>query len=256
MRVLVLVAAAAICLSAPAAAAPQVLGLQASNGPVPLLCDDEDCSAVAGTFCLQRERAMPTYGTPYTPTYPERLTLSLLTAGGSVIDIGAEPYLRFAAYSGYNTVRMIVPRSLPEVYDAVAVAVHIGPGVSLVPVATAKDRNPQLPDEIALATGPLRQAAGRYLDAASVNADAARLVAALMNALAESRTIHDDNSRLWDSTVTAATTAGYATDAVPQARRAYEQCRGIADLRGCLLNRHREMMQPDNRRFWDESVGY
>src|SRR5262249_48754508 len=92
-------ATALLLLAHPAAAAPQVLGLMASNGPVPLRCDERDCSAIVPSFCLQRERAMPSYGTGYEATHPERMTLALTTANGTV-RLPAAAHLRFAGFDG------------------------------------------------------------------------------------------------------------------------------------------------------------
>jgi hypothetical protein len=245
-----------IGLTGTASAASQVLGLTASNGPVPFTCDDDDCTALAGTFCLQRERTIPAWGTPYVASHPDRLTLALLTRDGRIAKLAGGPWLRFTAYNGYTMVRMTVPRSLLAARDATAVAVEIGPGISLVPTSRAGDRDPQSADEIALATGPMRIAAARYLDAPAISVDAARLVTALVSALPDRRTIHDDYSAVWQTTITADLTDGLDPAALSSARSAYDRCRGQPELRQCLMSRHRELMQRDNARYWDESAGY
>src|SRR5262245_51461091 len=84
---------AAVCLIGAtrqtASAAPQVLALMTSDQPIPLACNDSECSALVGTFCLQRDRDIPVYGQPYEANLPERLTLSLLDAKGAVRQIEA-----------------------------------------------------------------------------------------------------------------------------------------------------------------------
>jgi hypothetical protein len=242
--------------SGTASGAPQILGLTASNGAVPFTCDEEDCTALAGTFCLQRERALPAWGTPYVASHPDRLTLALLTRDGRIAKIAGGSWVKFTAYSGYTMVRMTVPRSLLAARDATAVAVEIGPGVSLVPTPSAADSDPQSDDEIALATGPIRMAAARYLDAPAVSIDAARLVTALVSALPERRTIRDNYGAVWQTTITADLTDGLDPAALSAAQRAYDRCHGQAELRQCLMSRHRELMERDNARYWDESVGY
>ena len=249
-------AAGLVAGASAALAAPQVLGLTASNAPIPLTCDDDVCTAIAGTFCLQQERPIPTYGARYEPTHREQLTLALLGADGEVTRIEGGPWLQFTAYSGYTMVRMSLPRGVLAAYDATAAAVEIGGGVSLVPAARADDGNPQSEDEIALATGPMRRAATRYLDQPSLDVDAARLVATLVNALPEGRTIHDDNSGLWQKTVTEGVTGSLSPEAVTRAAQAYDQCRDLPNLRHCLIARHRELMTDENKKFWTESAGY
>jgi hypothetical protein len=245
-----------IGLSDTASAASQVLGLTASHGPIPFTCDGDDCTALAGTFCLQRERAIPAWGTPYLASHPDRLTLALLTRDGRIAKLAGGPWVRFTAYGGYTMVRMTIPHGLLAAHDATAVAVEIGPGISLVPTPRAGDTDPQTTDEIALATGPMRSAAARYLDAPSVSIDAARLVTALVSALPERRTIRDDYSAVWHTTITADVTDGLDPAALPSAQRAYDRCRGQPELRQCLMSRHRELMERDNARYWDESAGY
>jgi hypothetical protein len=245
-----------IGLSDTASAASQVLGLTASNGAVPFTCDEDDCTALAGTFCLQRERAIPAWGTPYVASHPDRLTLALLTPDGRIARLPGGPWVRFAAYNGYSMVRMTVPRSLLAAHDATAVAVEIGPGISLVPTPRAGDLDPQSADEIALATGPMRIAAARYLDAPAIGVAAARLVTALVSALPERRTIRDDYTAIWQTTITADLTEGLDPAALSAAQRAYDRCRGQAEIRQCLMSRHRHLMERDNARYWDESAGY
>jgi len=245
-----------IAAAGPALAAPQVLGLTASNTPIPFSCVGDSCTAVAGTFCLQRERAIPTWVTLYRASHPERLTLALFARDGSVARVAGGPWIEFSAYIGYTMVRMSLPRALLAAHGATAAAVEIGPGISLVPLPQAGDGNPQSPDEIALATGPMRLAASRYLDSPSVGTDAARLVTALVNALPERHAIHGDNGGLWQSTITDSLTRGVDPAAISSARSAYDRCRDYTDLRRCLISRHRELMERGNAKFWEETAGY
>jgi hypothetical protein len=237
-------------------AAPQVLGLTASNAPVPLNCTGDSCTAVAGTFCLQHERVIPTWGAAYQASHPERLTLALLGRDGTIARIAGGPWIKFSAYSGYTMVRLSVPRTLLATHDATAAAVEIGPGIALVPLPQAGDGNPQSADELALAVGPMRIAAAHYLDQPSVGADAARLVAALVNALPEQHGIADDNSGVWSRTVTADLAATVDPAALAGAHSAYDRCRQQTDFRRCLVSRHREFMEDGNDKFWDETAGY
>jgi hypothetical protein len=237
-------------------AAPQVLGLTASNAPIPFRCAGDSCTAVAGTFCLQRDRVIPTWGTPYGASHPERLTLALLGRDGQIARIAGGPWIKFSAYNGYTMVRLSLPQSVLAAHDATAAAVEIGPGIALVPLPQVGDSNPQGADELALATGPLRIAAAHYLDQPSVGTDAARLVAALVNALPEQHGIDDDNSALWSSTITDGLTNAVDPAAISGARNAYDRCRQLTDIRRCLVSRHREFMEDGNDKFWDETAGY
>src|SRR3546814_2176948 len=65
----------------------------------------------------------------------------------------------------------------------VSLTVEVGPAVSLIPEAVAGDTDPQTAEEIALATGPLRNVAERIFDSAGQSADPDRITALLINSL-------------------------------------------------------------------------
>jgi hypothetical protein len=254
-RIIAIAAGIAVSSSA-ALAASQVLGITATNAPIPLRCNDVDCSAVTGSFCLQHERMMPSWGAVYEATHPERLTLALALRDGSTVRVAGGSSIRFDAYDGYTMVRMSVPRTLLTAHGATAVALEIGPGVALVPRPLPGDPNPQSADEVALATGPMRAAAASYLDRRSAATDAARLLVALVNALPEQRAIDDHDGRLWRNTITADVAATIDPAAVAKARHAYESCHDLPDLRRCLISQHHDLMEHGNIAFWDETAGY
>ena len=78
------VALAISAMAAPAGAAPQVLGMMASSDPIPFTCNDRECYALVGSFCLQRDRDVPGFGEPYEPNFTERLKLSLTDSAGNI----------------------------------------------------------------------------------------------------------------------------------------------------------------------------
>ncbi len=257
-----LAAAAALALSAlaaPAGAAPQVLGMMASSDPIPFTCNDRECYALVGSFCLQRDRDVPGFGQPYEPNFTDRLVLSLTDGAGKIIRVSADDVaLRIHSHGTYTMVRVSLPRQDLDRLNATAVAMQIEPGVSLVPLALAGDPDPQTPEEIALATGPMRIAASRFLDAPSVDADTARLVAALVNGLPESRTIRDDYLGAWNRVVSETVRERADPEVLKRAEDSFRACAQYyqGSLRQCLLSHHQQMMIPENREFWDETSGY
>src|SRR5262245_11362605 len=93
-----LAAAAALALSAGAAsAAPQILGIVASNGALPLVCDDQGCRVELSTFCLQQPRANPEVGQQYTLADAASVTLIGRNAAGETLRLPAGPYLSFVS---------------------------------------------------------------------------------------------------------------------------------------------------------------
>lgn len=248
-----------LTMAAPAEAAPQVLGMMASSDPIPFTCNDRECYALVGSFCLQRDRDVPGFGHPYEPNFADRLTLSLTDAAGKISRISADHVtLRIHSHATYTMVRVSLPRPELDRLKATAVAMQIEAGVSLIPLARTGDPNPQTPEEIALATGPMRIAASRFLDAPSGNADTARLVAALVNGLPESRTIHDDYLGAWSRVVSEPVRRRTDPAVLKRAEDSFRACAQYYEgsLRQCLLSHHQQMMIPENREFWDETSGY
>lgn len=236
----------------PAATAPQVLGLAESGGPLPLYCDEGGCRAHLTAFCLQRERSMPDYGTAYTPAAGTRITLIATLPSGQV-RLPGEAYLRFSAYRHFTAVTALLPPETAARLGAIAFAVEVGPLAALVPAEEAADPDPQTPEEIQLAAGPIRAAAARFFDASGPEADAVRLTNALINALPDRGVrLDDDHAGVWQRTVDE---AGADPAGVAMARRSYEGCRLQFGLRRCLELLHSDIVARANRAYWKGAGG-
>ena len=245
-----------------AEAAPQVLGLVASNGsPTPLICKGAECSAHLSAFCLQEARDAPSSGTSYAPATGGTVTLVATTADGRTLRLPGQDHLDFRSLIGFTSVRVSLQQETLAALGAVEAAVEVGPAVSLLPVTLARDPNPQTAAEVALATGPIRQAASRMFEAPGTASDAARITSLFINALPpgelETQTTRDG---LWQAKAADPTITGATADGIAMAQRIYDACRGAVDsrsansLRSCLELRHAELMGRTNHKFW-ESVG-
>ncbi len=271
MRARVTTGAAALGLAiaaagfAPAAAAPQILGLMASNGAVPLTCDGAACRADLSTFCLQQARPMPGPGTAYRPADGAALTIVATTGDGATVRLPGAAYLSFVSDRGYTSVRVTLPRARLAEIGATAAAIEIGERVSLLPLPVAGDPDPQTPEEIALATGPLRRTADRFFNAGDPPAEAARLTALLVNALpARGRSAFDQpgtEEALWRQAVGAEALATAAPAARDLATGVVADCRRQVDeghafsLRRCLEGGHDRLIIDTNIRFWESTGG-
>src|ERR671939_672657 len=105
----------------------------------------------------------------------------------------------------------------------------------------AGDPKPQSPEEIALASGPLRQLATARLEQGSA-AIAARLTERLINALPpQDQETAEVRSALWDRTLT---TVSADQEAVALARQAFDGCQSALangytrNMRHCLELQH------------------
>ena len=76
VRIVTLGIVLSLVIGGRASAAPQILGLLATNAPTPLTCNDGICSAQFSAFCLQQHRKSPTAGTAYRPAKRTALTLT------------------------------------------------------------------------------------------------------------------------------------------------------------------------------------
>jgi hypothetical protein len=247
-----------------ASAAPQVLGLVASNGaPTPLTCVDGECSAQFSSFCLQQSRPAPSRGDGYMVAEGGSLTLVARNAAGETFRIPANDALQIQSLIGFTSVEISLPKAKLAELGATEVAVEVGPAVSLVPVVAADDPNPQSDDELALAIGPMRLAATPMFESPGTASDAARITTVLINALpasgAESANVRNG---LWvamldNPALTGATAGGRNT-----AERVYESCKISVEshssysMRNCLELRHADLLADTNHKFWKDSVGY
>ena len=207
-----------------ATAATQILGLAATGGPVPLVCEDGRCTAELSAFCLQRDRKSPGFEARYRLSDGQDLTLVFIDAAGSERRLAA--------------------------------AIVVGERTSLLPLPTADHPLPPDAEEVAYATGPARAVAADLFDGDDGKAGAARLLARLIN-LAPARTRLSTHRRreLWRR-VAGAAPDDAAGSAARHAATLFGACqRDIAEgrmfgLRNCLQGRHDELMIDLNLRYW------
>ena len=254
---------AALLLALPssnATAAPQLLGLVASNGPVPLLCNRDHCTAELSSFCLQEDRPVPPAGTGYSPAPGLEVTLRVTAADGSVRRLNAGHHLGFASVRNYTAVEVSLPVEALAALGAVAAAVEIGPGLALVPEPRAGDPLPQSSADVSFAT-EIRRTAGTRLVDLSQRAGAARVLGLIVNRLSPED--HDrvtPRDRLWRE---ALAQAGQDREApgLARAEGAFGACLNRkapdndAALRWCLQLRHDALMIGLTSDYWAAAKG-
>jgi len=246
-----------------AEAASQLLGLVASNGlPTPLQCGDGVCSGHFSSFCLQEARPAPATDSEYRLAPGARLTLVLRRADGASLRLPGNGLLAIHALIGFTSVRIDVPQAKLAALGAVSAAVEVGPDSSILPVEAAGDPNPQTPEEIAYATGPMRHLAERSFEQPGPAADAIRLTSLVINSLpADEPQTPAARDAVLDQVMARASALPLTAQGVAEARRIYRSC-GIAvdsrssfNLRTCLEIQHADMMAATNREFWRSTGG-
>lgn len=258
------IAAGALCfgLPAPAAAAPQVLGLVVSAGATPLACDATACRAELSSFCLQQPRANPLPYTAYSPADGAAIFLVGTDLEGAAVRLPAAPYVRFASARGFTAVEATIPAATLRALGLAAAAIEVGRDAALLPAAVDRDPDPQSADEIAAAIGPVRQAAEPFFDEAGESSDGIRATSAMINALpATGRSPTDGDGHLLLAIGTA--TAGDRDHAGGVlARSLHAACVAKVDvthhiysMRDCLEGSHDRLVVKTNIRFWDSLGG-
>lgn len=150
----------------PAWAAPQILGLVASNGmPTPLSCADGQCSGLVNSFCLQFARPSPDDGSAYSLLPGGGITILGLRADGSSFRLAGAGLVTLRSRAGFSAVTVSVPESALRKIGAVSASVEVEALTAALPVAVAGDSDPETQADIDQATGALRQLAQSTFEA-------------------------------------------------------------------------------------------
>lgn len=262
-RSLIVMAGAALTALAtlgigPVQAAPQALGLVATNGPVGLTCAGADCSAELTTFCLQPDRFAPHRGNRYEPVNADAIGLVGTRADGRQVALDAAALLRFESARNHLAVRVSLSRQQIADFGLTRVDIVVGERVALLPVAVPGDPNPHSAGEIAVLTGPLRGLGSQVVDSDTGRMQAARVTNRMINLLPpDGKADVTGSDALWEQAVRDAGRQALTPAARKKADGAYGFCRfaietGVrSELRSCLQTQHDGFMKPLNADYWD-----
>ena len=259
------VAAAAFVIGiGTAAAAPQILGIVASNGsPTPLVCDEVNCGALFSAFCLQEARPAPFAGQEYSVALGGNMTLIASTASGQTIRLPAQDYVRITSRIGFTSVQVAVPFSRMAELGATDLQIEVGPNVSLLPVAVAGDVEPQTTDEIEYATTVMREVAAKRFDTHNASSDAARIASVFINVLpARGQESARTRGALWATLANDPVLADATPEGLAMAKDMYHSCqisvetRSTYSMRYCLELRHADLQASSNHQFWKDTAAY
>ncbi|QEX15195.1 hypothetical protein FRZ44_04750 [Hypericibacter terrae] len=241
-----------------AQAAPQILGVVASHGPIPLNCLNDGCRADLSTFCLQQSRDNPARGQTYVPIEGAEIVLSGTNRLGQNVRLSATPYLEFATDRGFTAIEVTLPPGELAKLGLFDIAIDIGERVSLVPMAAANDTNPQTAAEIAIATGTVREVGTEFFDRIDEAGDAIRLANQMINALpARGHSINDSDGRVLEAAIASETGRASGIEGVTLARKMYATCGAKVEVshyfdnvRSCLEAAHDELVANTNIDLW------
>jgi hypothetical protein len=239
--------------SAPAQAAPQILGLMASIEPVPMTCVDGTCTAELSSVCLQKHRPTPPTGTVYRAAKGTEIILMVAGPNGVNRRLRVEATLSFTSLRQYTAVKVSLPEAAVRRLGNGPARLSVGPMASIIPVVLQHDPNPLSADEIVRYTGPLRAAAERAFERDSARVKATRILNQMVNRLPENSGVgieHVDS--LWQQT------AGNDVTAETQKfiKRAVKDCREtlrigmLPGLRSCLAYQHDYLAGENTNNAW------
>jgi hypothetical protein len=238
---------------APAEAAPQILGLIASNKPVPMTCAHGTCTAELSSVCLQQHRDTPSTGTVYRPAKSTHIVLTVSGADGVVRRQRVEAALDFISLRQFSAVKVSLPEVTVRRLGSGQAKLSVGAMASIIPVAVQGDPNPQSASEIASYTGPLRALAERAFEQDNDRVNATRILNQMVNRLPESGSAGiEELPSLWRRTVSKDVTAGTQKFL----KRAVKDCREtlrigvMSDLRSCLSYHHDYLSGENTTNGW------
>jgi hypothetical protein len=240
-----------------ASAAPQILGLVATETPTPLTCSDGLCTAQLSAFCLQQYRTSPRAGTPYQPAEGSDVALRFTGPGGAQHVLPANNRVTITSTRGHYAVLVSIPEDDIRVFGGRNAAISVGAMASLVPVAQPGDKTPLDEKEITYITGPHRKAVQNALDP-DANL-AAQTVSRLISALPRGRTTAERRNRIWREVMGEASSpslnAGHrlAYDDYRYCKRWADTGRGYG-LRDCLQEMHDHTATGITEKAWSVST--
>lgn len=255
-----LAVSAVFFMTAAVQAAPQALGLVATNEPVPLTCDGHDCSGYFTSFCLQMARTQPKPQTPYQPAEATDLVLHVTNSQGETFDLPGGKFLKFSARTSTG-VDISVNTTLLKAYSPQSVAVSVPQLSSLVPIPVKGDLFPQEPNELAKSLTEHRKIAIGYHEQGHRH-ELAALTAMLINAMPKGYGVSaGDREQIWNKITSRDIARSFTPSAVTEVRESYERCGRNADnstrrtMRGCLEIHHIYLQLYTNKDFWTALEG-
>jgi hypothetical protein len=244
IHVISLIAATLAIAALPVAsqAAPQILGLVATEAPLPLQCADGVCSVEVSGICLQEHRSAPGAGTAYRTVSGTDITLTPRHGKGQSVAVADK--VEIVSLRNFSAVSVRLPESLVRdlVGDPADASLSIGPLVSALPVSAPGDPDPLSDAEIQTVTGPLRAAAARVVNRDSVSRLVTQSLIGMINRLPDDKAagatriaaMRDLADSALSASPAAALRVGRVLDTCRMKLRYYQ----FSNLRACLGNQH------------------
>lgn len=238
-------------------AAPQIMAVASTDLDVPVTCERGQCTVELSSICLQEHRASPTIGTAYYVHGQTGFKLTGTTAEGQEISL-SHLDLKIEAARGHNAIKVGFREVELRKYGEIKVSLSVPENISIIPMPIANDVNPQTEDDIAAATGPLRQLASSMIDQDTRKRDAAELINQTINRLPwRGRATDAERRSALDAYGEITRTSGFSSAARDNANAVLSECAtrteaGSLTLRQCLGSWHDRLVGKLNTKYWQQ----
>ncbi len=246
-----------------ASAAPQILAVMASLGPQQMNCSGSVCTTSLSSYCLQRERDVPSTGQAYLPAAREQFDLVVVAADGSEKTLPAGDHVTFRSVRGYSSVNAVIGRDTLNKLGGVSAKIVVAARAALVPEPVAGDPNPISEQELAYAAKSLRDH-GRDVVDSQPDAEAASIVNRLAATIVPRQPASPEGlEQLWRDVINGMGPSRPANaEGIQRARDIYDWCQtrssyhSMGGVKSCLEFRHDNTIMKLNTDYWESQPGY
>ena len=203
MRFMSKLFAVGVCLfilTPTADAAPQLLGVVASETPLRLQCGNGTCRTELSTFCMQAERDTPDRHYVYAAHDLSVFHVVARTGSGETVQVPLTA-ARLRSERGYTAAKIEFSDRALKAQGLTAIALGVDKGGILVPMPVAGDPDPIRDGEVDHAMASLQPVADKVFKQHGIELDAIRIMNRLLNETSEQgRMAKADRDNLWDNT--------------------------------------------------------
>ena len=246
---LVFLVMTALGFSRPTNAEPQILGVVRTSAPLPMRCENGECTANLATFCLEADRFQPKGGEAYRPADLASLRITRLDSQGRRVVVKAQA--RYHSDYLYTSVRVIVPNAATDGNLFISAL----PGAALMPLPLANDKNPHTPGQISLALGQARRLASAYFENGDPEVEDAQLLnRALSLRPSQGRVKDAERTRIWRDALKSS--GPVSAKGIARGTSIYGMCQETAKLRDyynmrdCLRRQSKQLLGNPNAELW------
>ncbi len=257
-------ASIAVGLSAsPVSAAPQVLAVMASLGSQQMSCGGSICTTSLSSYCLQRERDVPTTGQAYLPASKDQFALVVIDKNGVETSLPASDHMTFRSSRGYSAVNAVISKKALAKLGGVSAKIIVSNGAALIPEPEEGDPNPISEQEIAYATGSLRDRGNDIVDTRP-EAEAASVINRMAATIVPKAPANAESlQQLWHDVIQGLGPSHPAnSEGIRKAREIYDWCQGrssyhsMGGIKSCLEYKHDDTIMRLNTDYWESQPGY